>query len=82
VPDEFTLSFLYKESMQEIPCRLRISTYTYQFLCIIGNSEWILEKDDEGNVRAMAADPFAKTIQKTDPGLVKAVMEEIERILH
>ena len=81
MPDEFTLSFLYKETIQEVPCRLRVSAYTYQFLCTIGDSEWILEKDDEGNVRALPADPFAKTSQKTDPGMVKAVMEEMERIL-
>jgi hypothetical protein len=81
VPEEFTLSFLYKETMQEIPCRLRVSAYTYQFLCTIADTEWILEKDDAGNVRALAVDPFAKTSHKTDPGLVKAVVEEMERIL-
>jgi hypothetical protein len=81
VPEEFTLSIVYKETQQEIPCRLRVSAYTYQFLCTIGDLEWILEKDDAGNVRALAADSFAKTSQKTDPGLVKAVVEEMERIL-
>jgi hypothetical protein len=79
--EEFILSFLYKGIQQEINCRLRVSAYTYQFLCQTGDSEWILEKDDEGKIRALEADPFLKKSQKTDPGLVKAMMEEMERIL-
>ncbi len=41
----------------------------------------ILEKDDEGNFRAMESDPFSNKSQKPDPALVKAVIDELERIL-
>jgi hypothetical protein len=41
----------------------------------------ILEKDDEGNFRAMEADPFSNKNQKPDSAQVKAVIDELERIL-
>jgi hypothetical protein len=79
--DSFTLNFLFKETPQKITCRLRSSAYTYQFLCIIGENELIVEKDDEGNLRALNADPFSHEKTKPDPGLVKAMITEMERIL-
>jgi hypothetical protein len=79
--EEFTLSVSYKGVQQEILCRLRVSAYTYQFICSSGDREWILEKDDEGKIRALEADPFTQKGQKADPGLVKVLMEEMERIL-
>jgi hypothetical protein len=79
--ESFTLNFLFKEVPQEITCRLRASAYTYQFLCTVGDTEMILEKDDEGNLRAMEADPFSAKKAKPDPGLVRAMIKEMERIL-
>lgn len=80
--ESFTLDILYKGIKQEITCTLRVSAYTYQFLCSTGSSQVVLEKDDEGNLRAIEADPFAANIKKPDPGLVRALMEEMEKILH
>lgn len=82
MPEDFTFSFLYKGVPQEISCRLRVSAYTYQFLCTTGDTVLKLEKDDEGHIRALEEDPFSKKKGKTDPGLVKALIEEVERILH
>ena len=79
--DSFTLNFMFKEVPQEVPCRLRASAYTYQFLCTVGEIEMILEKDDEGNLRALDADPFSSAKAKPDPGLVRAMIMEMERIL-
>jgi hypothetical protein len=79
--ESFTLSFLYKGIPQEIDCTLRVSRFKYQFLCSIDKSEMILEKDDEGNFRAMDSDPFSNKSQKPDPGLVRALMDELERVL-
>jgi hypothetical protein len=79
--ESFTLSFVYKGTPQNIECTLRISRFKYQFLCTIDNNEMILEKDDEGNFRAMESDPFSNKSQKPDPALVKAVIDELERIL-
>ena len=79
--ETFTLNFVYRETLQEISCRLRASAFTYQFLCTVGENELILEKDDEGNLRALDADPFVTGKLKPDPGLVKAMITEMERIL-
>ena len=79
--ESFTLSFLYKGVPEEVDCTLRISRFKYQFLCIINHTEMIIEKDDEGNFRAMESDPFSNKNQKPDPILVKAVIDELERIL-
>ena len=79
--EAFTVNFLYKGVPQEIHCTLRVSAYTYQFLCVIGSTELILEKDDEGNLRALEADPFSAKNKKPDPALVKTLIGEMERIL-
>jgi hypothetical protein len=79
--DSFTLNFLFKETRQEISCRLRASAYTYQFLCTVGENELIVEKDDEGNLRALDAEPFSSGKTKPEPGLVRAIIAEMERIL-
>jgi len=81
MPETFTLNFVYKGIPQQIDCTLRVSAYTYQFLCTAGSAEIILEKDDEGNLRAREADPFSNKNQKPDPGLVSALLVEMERIL-
>jgi hypothetical protein len=81
MPEDFTLSVSYKGIQREVHCRLRVSAYTYQFLCSSGDSEWIFEKDDEGRLRALDAEPFSQKGQKADPGLVKVLMKEMERIL-
>ena len=81
MPESFTLDFEYKGKPQKINCALRVSAYTYQFLCTAGNSEIIIEKDDEGKLRALEAEPFIRNAQKTDPALILAMMNELERIL-
>jgi hypothetical protein len=78
--ESFTLDIIYKGVPQKINCILRVSTYTYRFLCQTGNTDIILEKDDEGLWRALEADPFSENKQKPDPGLVKALLEEMARI--
>ena len=80
--EAFTLQFSYKGLAREVPCALRVSAYTYQFLCQLDDTEIILEKDDEGHLRAMESDPFSSKKKKPDPGLVRILIEEMERILH
>jgi hypothetical protein len=79
--ESFTLDIIYKGVPQKINCALRASTYTYRFLCQAGNTDIILEKDDEGQWRALEADPFSENKLKSDPGLVRAVLEEMKRIM-
>ena len=81
MPEDFTIHVIYKGNPEEIHCRFRSSAYTYQFLCQIDNNEMILEKDDEGKIRAMLADPLPAKNKKPDLVLVRAVIEEMERIL-
>jgi hypothetical protein len=79
--DYFTLNYLYKGVTEEISCSLRVSAFTYQFLCTIDDTEIILEKDDEGNLRVLSADPFSSKKKSPDPIRVLAVKNELERIL-
>ena len=79
--ESFTLDIEYKGKHQEVTCSFKERAFTYQFLCTIGNSEMILERDDEGKFRALEADPFSKGTPKPDPGMVKVLIEEMERIL-
>ena len=79
--DDFTVNFLYKGIPREIHCRLRVSTYTYQILCTVESTDMILERDDEGNFRAMDADPFSGKKKNTDPALINALIMEMEKIL-
>ena len=81
MPEDFTVNFLYKGVPQEIQCTLRVSTYTYQFLCTIDNTEMIVERDDEGSLRAMEADPFSVKKKKPDQALVGLLIGEMEKIL-
>jgi len=41
----------------------------------------ILERDDEGNFRAIEADPFKVKKKKPDQALVRTLIGEMERIL-
>jgi hypothetical protein len=80
--EDFTVNFLYKGVPREIRCTLRVSTYTYQFHCVIDNVEMILERDDEGNFRAREADPFRAKKKKPDPALIRTLIGEMEKILN
>ncbi len=79
--EPFTIQYLYKGVTEEISCSLRVNTFTYQFLCTIDNVEIILEKDDEGRLRVLDADPFSRKNKMPDPIRVLAVKDELERIL-
>jgi hypothetical protein len=79
--ESFSLEISYRGSLHKINCRLRQSMYTYQLICVSGGTEFILERDDEGNLRALETDPFSNH-PKPDTGLVHALILEMERILH
>ena len=75
----FTIKLLHKGVEKLLSGKLRISAYTHQFIFIIGESEIILEKDDEGNFRAFTTAEFARSARKTDPSLVQALILEMEK---
>ena len=79
--EAFTLELEYKGTTCLVPCTLRVSAYTYQLLCQLEETEIIVEKDDEGNLRAMEKDAFSVKNKKADPVLVRALIAEVERIL-
>jgi hypothetical protein len=81
VTETFTLNIVYREVLQEVACTLRTSAYTYQFLCITGDTEIILEKDDEGKLRARESDPFSNKNRKPDPEFIRSLVQEMERVL-
>jgi hypothetical protein len=80
--DSFTIHFSVGGIPKEADCTLRVSTYTYQFLCRVSGSDLIIEKDDEGTLRVLEVDPGNSKNSKPEPSLVKALIEEMERILH
>ncbi|HEY4154855.1 MAG TPA: hypothetical protein VGM24_05500 [Puia sp.] len=77
--ESFTITVLDKGIEKELAGRLRISTYTYQFLFEIGDSEIILERDDEGNFRALGSQ--AVPGKKPDPSLVQTLIRAMEEIM-
>jgi hypothetical protein len=79
--ESFTINYFYKGVAEEASCKLRISRYTYQFLCNIDGSELILEKDDEGKLRVLDSDPFSNKKRAPDPIRLLAVKDELEKIL-
>jgi len=81
VEESFTITVLHKGAEKEITGRLRVSAYTHQFLFSIGDAEIILEKDDEGNFRALNPSALSDTGHQPDPSLVRALIEEMERIM-
>jgi hypothetical protein len=75
----FTITVLHQGEEKELAGRLRVSAYTRQFLFRIGESELILEQDDEGRFRAVL--PPESAGRKMDPSLVKTLMEEMEKVM-
>ena len=79
--ESFTITVLHKGTEKELTGRLRISAYTHQFLFNIGDAEVILEKDDEGNFRAIIPAVISNAGPKPDPSLVRALIEEMEKAM-
>ena len=77
----FTITVLHNGMEKELQGRLRISAYTHQFLFDIGDAEIILEKDDEGNFRALMPAASSEKAKKTDPSLIRALLAEMEKRL-
>jgi len=73
----FTITILHNGVEKELAGKLRISAYTHQFIFTVGESEIILEKDDEGNFRAITASAFSGKPQNIDPSLVQALIDEM-----
>lgn len=77
--ESFTITILHKGEEKELAGRLRVSAYTHQFLFTIDGSEIILEKDDEGNFRALAAAAFSESARQADPSLIQALISTMEK---
>ena len=79
--ERFTITILHNGTEKELSGILRISSYTHQFLFEIGDSEIILEKDDEGNFRALIPPASGEAKQKIDPSLIQALVNEMEKVM-
>ncbi len=76
--EEFSLDLEVRGKPVTVEGRLRQSTFTYQFLFDIEGTELIVEKDDQGELRAFA--PGIRDGQKPpDQLLVKAILAEMEK---
>jgi hypothetical protein len=70
---------LHNGIRKELTGLFRISAYTYQFLFKIEDTEIILEKDDEGKLRALVPSAGLKSGQEPTPSLIRVLMEEMEK---
>lgn len=80
--ESFNIIVLYNGIEKELEGKLRISAYTHQFLFHIDDSEIVLERDDEGNFRAIQINTFPGTTKKIESSLVQALIKEMEIIMN
>jgi hypothetical protein len=81
--DDFSITVPYKGKDREFNVQVMVTGYTYKFLVLIDETEIIFEKDEEGNYRAMKAQPFEGGTGKkeVDVELLKLIQQTIENAL-
>jgi hypothetical protein len=80
--ESFNITILHNGIEKELEGKLRISAYTHQFLFHIDDSEIVLERDDQGNFRAIQTGGFSEIAKKIDQSLVQALIKEMETIMN
>ncbi len=80
--ESFNITVSHNGIEKELAGKLRISAYTHQFLFHIDDSEIVLERDDEGNFRAIQISAFPEKTNNIDPSLVRALIKEMEIIMN
>ena len=79
--DDFSITIPYKGKDREFNVRVMVTGYTYKFFVVIDETEIIFEKDEEGNYRAMKAQPFEGRPgnKEMDVELLKLIQQTIEK---
>ena len=79
--DDFSITVPYKGKDREFNVNVMVTGYTYKFHVMVDETEVIFEKDEEGNYRAMKAQPFEGTSSRKeiDIELLKLIQQTIEK---
>lgn len=82
MPDNFTLSIVYKNEEKEFPVTLLQQGYTYKLIVLIDDLEIGFEPDEERNFRVVAIPgQDEKKLEKIDRQLLQMLKEKIEEML-
>ena len=76
----FELPVHYKGQDIELPMRLVSFGYTYRFVVQAGEAEIVIEKDEQGELRALI-DPEQVHVRQVDAALIEAIMNSIQQII-
>ena len=79
--EPFTLTVPYKGEQHEFETELMVTGYTYKFRTMVNGTEVFFERDDAGEFRALSPNADAKQLQSLDPGLLQAIVQQLEIIL-
>lgn len=76
----FELLVVYKGQELELHGRLAAFGYTYRFIIQLGDLELVVEKDEQGDLRALLPAEQAQ-VKQPDPELVAAVVHSLQQVL-
>jgi len=78
--EPFYITVSYKGKEIDFPAQLEMFGYTYRFRVTVESQEVFIEKDEEGDYRAIlqAGSSFNNAI---DPALLKAIISSLKTIL-
>lgn len=78
--EPFYITVLYKGKEINLPAQLELLGYTYRFHVTVEGEEILLEKDEEGDYRAIsrAGNKLNNTIDTT---MLQAIISAIKKIL-
>ena len=78
--EQHILPITYKGEELEFPLQIVPMGFTYKFIVTVGDAKLIYEKDDEGEYRAMLADPNVFTGKMPDRELLIAINEVLQSL--
>lgn len=81
MPEQFSITIQYKGEERYFEVTAVISTYIYQFLVTVNETDIIFERDEEGSFRAMKSPAHLHhELKETDVAMLTLIQEQIEEI--
>jgi hypothetical protein len=79
--NDFSITVPYKGKDREFNVNVMVTGYTYRFFVTVDETEVIFEKDEEGNYRALKAQPFegSQSRKEVDLELLRLIQQTIEK---
>jgi len=78
--EPFYITVHHKGAEKNFPAQLQLSGYTYRFRVLVENQEIFIEKDEEGEYRAITHGDN-KTGNLIDKALIEAIISSLKTIL-